>query len=193
MHLINKNEKIMRKLRNHLLSFLVLTFCSFGVLSAQNAMYISVTGSQQGKIQGGNMEKGKEGLSSVVSYEHEVVAPRDAASGLPTGKRQHSPLKITKEVDKATPKLYAAFSNNESLPEVTLSFYRSGGKGVPGLGASQKWYQIKLTNATVSGIKSGVNEKGVPVEEVSFSYQQIEWEYTDGGITHQDNWVTTRN
>jgi type VI protein secretion system component Hcp len=32
---------------------------------------------------------------------------RDPASGLPTGKRQHKPLFITKQIDKATPLLIA--------------------------------------------------------------------------------------
>jgi Type VI secretion system effector, Hcp len=34
-----------------------------------------------------------------------VVSPRDAASGLPTGKRQHKPMVITKELDKSSPVL----------------------------------------------------------------------------------------
>jgi len=32
----------------------------------------------------------------VYGMSHEVVSPRDAASGLPTGKRQHKPLRTTK-------------------------------------------------------------------------------------------------
>lgn len=36
------------------------------------------------------------------------VSPRDAASGLPTGKRMHKPLTITKELDKSSPMLYNA-------------------------------------------------------------------------------------
>ncbi len=34
-----------------------------------------------------------------------VVSPRDAASGMPTGKRQHKPFSITKPVDKSSPLL----------------------------------------------------------------------------------------
>ena len=34
-----------------------------------------------------------------------VVSPRDAASGLPTGKRQHKPVTITKPVEASTPLL----------------------------------------------------------------------------------------
>jgi hypothetical protein len=34
-----------------------------------------------------------------------ATSPRDAASGQPTGKRQHQPVTVRKEVDTATPKL----------------------------------------------------------------------------------------
>jgi hypothetical protein len=34
-----------------------------------------------------------------ITFEQETVSPRDAASGLPTGKRQHKPFTITKELD----------------------------------------------------------------------------------------------
>lgn len=37
------------------------------------------------------------------AYKHDVKSPRDAASGLATGKRMHKPMTITKEIDKATP------------------------------------------------------------------------------------------
>ena len=34
-----------------------------------------------------------------------IVSPRDPASGLPTGKRQHGDIVITKEIDKGSPSL----------------------------------------------------------------------------------------
>jgi hypothetical protein len=37
--------------------------------------------------------------SNLRYYQNELVSPRDAASGLPTGKRQYSPLIIRKEID----------------------------------------------------------------------------------------------
>jgi len=42
----------------------------------------------------------------VVSYE--IQAPRDVATGLPTGKRMHKPFVITKELDRSTPLLSTA-------------------------------------------------------------------------------------
>ena len=45
-------------------------------------------------------------VSSSVGLSHAVISPRDAASGLPTGKRQHKPMVISKEIDKSSPLLY---------------------------------------------------------------------------------------
>ncbi len=40
-----------------------------------------------------------------IDFEQEIVSPRDASSGLPTGKRMHKPFTITKELDKSSPEL----------------------------------------------------------------------------------------
>ena len=40
-------------------------------------------------------------------YRHEVKSPRDASSGMPSGKRMHKPVTITKEWGPATPQLTA--------------------------------------------------------------------------------------
>ena len=40
-----------------------------------------------------------------LTFSYEVISPRDAASGLPTGKRQHKPLTVTKELDKMVPRI----------------------------------------------------------------------------------------
>lgn len=37
-----------------------------------------------------------------ISFDQEIVSPRDAASGLATGKRQHKPFVITQELDKSS-------------------------------------------------------------------------------------------
>lgn len=53
-------------------------------------------------------------LSQAAAYikfdgvDGEAKASQDAASGQPTGKRQHKPLSVTKPVDKATPLLMKA-------------------------------------------------------------------------------------
>jgi type VI secretion system secreted protein Hcp len=84
--------------------------------------YLTIKGAVQGQIKGSVTQKGREGQIAVYAYHHEVISPRDSASGLPTGKRQHKPLSITKEIDKSTPLLLRVLVTNEVLTEVVLHF-----------------------------------------------------------------------
>jgi type VI secretion system secreted protein Hcp len=86
--------------------------------------YLKLKGQTQGDIKGSVTQKGREDSIMVIAYSHEVVSPRDAASGLPTGKRQHKPLVITKELDKSTPLLYQCLVTNENIPTWKLEFGR---------------------------------------------------------------------
>ena len=129
---------------------------------------MDVTGSNQGKLSGSPME--------IIAVAHEIVSPRDVNSGLPTGKRQHKPITITKELDKSSPLLMQALVNDENLTEVLIALYRG----------SQEVATIKLTNASVAGYA----EHG-QTETWSFVYQKITWTWLDGPVTAQDDWQTS--
>jgi type VI secretion system secreted protein Hcp len=123
----------------------------------------------------------KEGAFSqtpipVTAISHEIVSPRDAASGLPTGKRQHKPITITKEWDASSPLLLNALVSNENLTSVLIGLLRNG----------QQVATIKLTNASVADYQQHGD-----TDTWSFTYQKIEWTWIDGGITAQDDWETT--
>lgn len=105
--------------------------------------YMTMKGTRQGTIKG-TAPHGKSGGSTggleVHGFEFGVMAPRDAASGLPSGKRQHSPLfKITKETDSASPNLFQATVISESFNPIILGplgRQGSGSKGGSGRGSS---------------------------------------------------------
>jgi len=48
---------------------------------------------------------------------------RDHADGMPTGKRQHKPMVITKELDRSAPLLYNVLVTNENITEWALKFW----------------------------------------------------------------------
>jgi len=75
--------------------------------------YLTLKGQKQGNINGSVTQKGRENSILVHAFSQEVVSPRDPASGLATGKRQHKPLLIVKEIDKSSPLLWNALINNE--------------------------------------------------------------------------------
>lgn len=155
--------------------------------------YIStIKGQKQSEIKGGVTQAGRTDWIECHAFNHEVISPRDTASGLPTGKRQHKPLRIVKSFDKASPLLMNALVNNENLTEVVFSFYQPSKAG-----KEQLYYTVQLTNANIAGIRPYVLNVKDPnltrfpdMEEISFTYQKITWTYVDGGITAEDDWET---
>lgn len=157
--------------------------------------YLKMKGQKSGAVKGSCTQKGREDKIMVYAYSHEIVTPRDAASGLPTGKRMHKALTITKEIDKASPVLYQIMVNNENIPEFELQFWQPQLKAAMGGGAEVQHFTIKLTNANIAQMheyllnnKIPANMPIPPMEEVSFTYQKIEWTWVDGGITANDDW-----
>ncbi len=152
--------------------------------------YLTYTGETQGKINGSCTQKGREDTMEVYGFSHEVISPRDAASGLPTGKRQHKPISITKPVDKATPITMAILTTNENITEWRLDFYEPSRAG-----KEFQFYTIELVNASLAGIRSEMLNNKYPQnmkhelrEHLTFCYQRITWTIQDGGVTSVDDW-----
>ncbi|MEQ1621765.1 MAG: type VI secretion system tube protein TssD [Methylococcales bacterium] len=131
--------------------------------------------------------------ANAVSYS--VISPRDAASGLPTGKRQHKPVTITKPMSEASPLLFNAIATNENLNSVTIQFIGTDKSLGP---------KIKLTNANIAsfaphsqGLIADKQTAGVvtpifsELEDVSFTFQKIEITY--GSYSAMDDWEALVN
>jgi type VI secretion system secreted protein Hcp len=157
--------------------------------------YLKIKGQKSGDVKGSVTQKGREDSIGVIAVSHEIVSPRDPASGLPTGKRMHKPFVITKELDKSSPILYNILVNNENVTEFELKFWTPQLKAAMGTGAEVQHYTVKLTNANIANInfrmlnnKNPELMKFAEYEEVSFTYQKIEWTWNDGGIVAEDDW-----
>jgi type VI secretion system secreted protein Hcp len=161
--------------------------------------YLTLEGNTQGPIKGSVTQKGREDSIMVIAVSHEVVSPRDPASGLPTGKRMHKPFVITKELDKSSPLLYNVLVNNENIKKWQLKFWTPQIKAVSGAGSEVQHYTVDLLNANVASIhfkmlnnKNPDLMKYAEFEEIAFTYQKITWTWNDGGITADDDWEAPR-
>jgi len=176
-----------------LLVGLLLFVISSSSLGALNA-YLRLNGETQGEIKGGVTETGREDSIMVIGTSHEVVSPRDAASGLPTGKRQHKPFVVTKEVDKSTPLLYYSLTHNENITTWELQYWQPSTTG-----PDVQFYTITLTDVKVVGIRQEMLNNQYPEniqhkerEHVSFVYGNIQWTFhdeVDGAIVSNDDWA----
>ena len=154
--------------------------------------YLKLKGQKQGEIKGSVTQKGREGKIAIIAVSHEIISPRDPASGLPTGKRMHKPFVITKELDKASPILYNVLVNNENVTEWSLEFWQPSATG-----AEKQHYTVELTNANIASISFRMANNKHPdlmkfaeYEEVSFTYEKITWTWIKGGIMSSDSWLT---
>ena len=155
--------------------------------------YMSITGDSQGNItERAGEQEGHENEILCQAFEHVVLIP-SGDGGLPTGKRVHRAMMITKAVDRSSPKLYSALVNNERLTEATIKHYRTDSTGT-----LQNHFTVKLTNAVIISIKAWqpnylnpATEQISYTEEVSFAYQTIDWLWVDGGVEAMDEWITT--
>jgi type VI secretion system secreted protein Hcp len=161
--------------------------------------YLKLTGAKQGDITGSVLQKGREGSIMVVACSHSIISPRDAASGMATGKRMHKPITITANLDKSLPLLYNALVYNENITKWKLQFFspQTGQDRTTAVGAEKQNYTIELVNGTVASIDFRMLNNLNPelmrypeYAEISFTYEKITWTWMDGGITASDDWAS---
>jgi type VI secretion system secreted protein Hcp len=158
------------------------------------AAYLSITAERQGVIRGSVTQKGREGQILIIAVQHEIVAPRDPQSGIPTGRRMHKPFNIWKELDCSSPLLQAVLCTNENIVSARFDFWTASATG-----QEKQHYTVRLTNANISGItfkmaniRSAKLQRLAEYEEIALTYQKIEWTWNDGGKTAGDDWETPR-
>jgi type VI secretion system Hcp family effector len=140
-------------------------------------------------VEGESIIAGRENSITASGYSHSISNPYNLATGQVTAK-QHSPLRVMKQIDKSSPKLQEKCVTGSVLPSVILKlYYEPNGKN---------FYTIELTNAQVTSFQgfSTVKPYEVPTETVSFTYESIKWTYTVfddagnkmGNVEAQDTW-----
>jgi type VI secretion system secreted protein Hcp len=93
-----------------------------------------------------------------------------------------SGLSVTKELDKATPKLFNALCSGTHIKTATLSATKSGAGG----GTGGVFLKITLGELFVTSLHTSAASE-IPSESVSFSYNTIRVEYS----TQDNNGVLT--
>ncbi len=84
------------------------------------------------------------------------------------------PLKILKEIDMASPKIYLAAAKGTHIPQMNINFYTQGASKF------DIYYELLLENVVITNVTPSVNssEGGAMTELVSFMFGKITWTYT---------------
>lgn len=156
--------------------------------------YLQLQGSRQGKITGSVVQKGREGRIAVLESNHELGVASDADTGLASGRLQHRPFVVVKEIDRATPQLYQALIDNETFSQFELQYFARGARA--GGTAELNRYTVRLTGAHLLSIRfvhpdvlDPAMQHFPEAEELSFGYQRIEWLWTQPASSAGDDWA----
>lgn len=140
---------------------------------------------------GSSEKEGRDNTSDIYEIEHHLHQPTEPTTGQATGVRVHSPMRVVKLIDKASPGFHKALCTGQNLASVILDFYRID----PDSRQEVKYYTITLTNARIVDIRPYMpmsflpqNETYRHMEQVSFVYERIEWKWIPEGTTEQDAW-----
>ena len=164
---------------------------------ALNTYITEIVGQKTGAIKGNCTQTKREGWIEVIGFSHGIKSPRDAASGLASGKRVHGPVTGLVQLDKAFPPILNMLAQNEVITKIHFKFFAATQLGQRAIGAGNEYnvYDILLENAHVCEFQTRMlNNKNPELmryetyAEISFTYQKITWTWNDGGITAMDDW-----
>jgi type VI secretion system secreted protein Hcp len=152
-------------------------------------MLVSVAGSKQ-KFHADSEAKNLDSHQfAAVELDFGLRTPIDAASGQRSGKHQHDPVVLIKELGPSTPQFFAALVDNETLTSVVCDCYgveKAGGK-------EELYFTIKLSNASVASTQVQKPNNKYPdlmkvpdLQRISFTYEKIEWAWKNGASASDD-------
>jgi type VI secretion system secreted protein Hcp len=143
---------------------------------------------QGASVSGEVIRKGMENAIECLSYEQAAHTARDASTGMATGRRQYEPLKILKRIDRTSPLLWKALTQNQVV-DGSFRFYRPGAGGT-----LQQFYTVEIQQGRVASIKQSSPDVMSPeaqrlpaMEEVTFVFSTIRWTFVEGGVQHEDS------
>ncbi|MCQ9091227.1 Hcp family type VI secretion system effector [Vibrio alginolyticus] len=152
--------------------------------------YMTIIGKKQDLISKGCNSHDSMGSKAQLAHMDEITVYAvghdlmKISSNLP---KENGTFSITKLVDKSSPLLGTAFSNQEHL-DCEIKFYRTNDRGF-----NEQHYTIKLTQAVISAISLNLPHVQISNDEelheiISFRYKDITWEHNTSGTSGYDVW-----
>jgi len=122
------------------------------------------------------------GSSSMAAVNAGTNARGAGGGGRAAMRHANDPVVIVKPMDETSSFFVKAAASGETLTSVVFEFKRD-------VGSRTEVYQtVKLTNATISSVREINGNGGRPMQEVSFTFQKIEYSHKDGPAAPPTSW-----
>jgi type VI secretion system secreted protein Hcp len=159
--------------------------------------HLKLTGQKTGDVKGESSQVtlGRKDTIECFSFQMAVESPRDASTGMATGRRQWQAINFRKRWDRSSPLLAQMLVNNETITEGTFKFYRPHPTGD---GTTQEFYTVQIKGGRVSSFRQVVPHPSDeatmhehPYEDVSFVFQTITITNDAAKTSATDDWSTS--
>lgn len=134
---------------------------------------------------------GRANLIECLRYQDAVRTARERGTAMATGRRTYEPIVIRKRIDKSTPLLAKALTNNEVI-EAKFMFFRPSPAGD---GTTEQFFTVEIGEGRISAIRrmspdtiDPASAEDPPCEEISFVFHTCSLTYEPTGAMHTDNW-----
>lgn len=155
-----------------------------------NHGYMTITGKTQGLISAGcstqtsignKCQAGHADEIMVLSYTHNMNIAGN------TNKATHSPIIITKNIDKSSPLLAKSLSSLEEI-DCVINFYR-----VSSFGMQEKFYSISIEGGIIADLTLEMphaifQNDAEPQEHLAIRYRDITWTHHAAGTSGHTSW-----
>lgn len=147
-----------------------------------NIIYMTIHGKKQGLISAGCGTSESIGNKYQRNHPDEILVYSVNQRMTREQHANHHPLIITKSVDKSSPLLGLAISENERL-DINFDFYQISSNG-----SLEKFYNIKLRDATMKDMTINyphalTHHDRQAEEMISFNYVSITWSHIKAGTS----------
>ncbi|AHG18772.1 Hcp [Chania multitudinisentens RB-25] len=152
-----------------------------------NEMFLTLKGAKQGLISAGCSTLDSIGNLCQNGHADQIYLYELNHSMSREQHVSHHPVVIIKPIDKSSPLIGIAISNNERL-DATIDIYRTNQNG-----GRELFYTIKLTNVTITDINifypnSLTHNESQPQESLSLKYESIAWQHHIAGTSGYSIW-----
>lgn len=152
-----------------------------------NLVYLTLNGQIQGLISAGCSSQASIGNKAQIAHLDQIMV-LGLSHGLSRAQNvNHQALTIQKPVDKSTPLLSKAITENECLT-CEFNYYRTNSFGI-----NELYYKVKLIKARIANIHTEIphnitNSSEQPEESISFNYESITQEHCIAGTSAYSLW-----
>ncbi|NUU38883.1 Hcp family type VI secretion system effector [Pseudomonas sp. C2B4] len=152
--------------------------------------YMTINGKVQGLISAGCSTQDSVGNKYQTAHRDEIMVlsySHNLANIGNINRATHSPIIITKTVDKSSPLLAQALTNREEI-NCTINFYR-----VMPAGGQEKFYSVSIDGGVITDLTLEVphvifQNDAEPQEQVAIRYRHISWTHYIAKTSGYSSW-----